>query len=67
MPKTLTDKDRLLNFAFRATTEELVDAISVLKAAHAAKVGGAAPRRTASKRAARPATPAKTPDPEQVN
>lgn len=40
MPKKLTDKDRLLAFAFRASTEELYDAISLLKAAHAAKVDG---------------------------
>lgn len=54
MPKALSDKDRILAFAFRATTEELSDAIAVLKAAHAAKVGGkgaprpvkAAPRRS---------------------
>lgn len=55
--KKLTDKERILNFAFTATTEELYDAICVLKAAHAAKAGGkgqprpvkpAAPRRPAA-------------------
>lgn len=40
MPKKLSDKDRILAFAFRATSEDLVDAIAVLKAAHAAKAGG---------------------------
>lgn len=40
MPKKLSDKDRLLAFAFRASTEELVDAIALLKAAHSAKAGG---------------------------
>lgn len=52
MPKKLTDKERILNFAFTATTEELYDAICVLKAAHAAKAGG--------KGAPRPVKPAAT-------
>jgi citrate lyase beta subunit len=62
MPKKLTDKDRILAFAFRATTEDLVDAIAVLKAAHAAKVSGAglpkpvaATKKRTRKRTPRPA------------
>lgn len=54
--KKLTDKERILNFAFTASTEELYDAICVLKAAHAAKSGGKGqPKPVASRARTRPA------------
>lgn len=41
MSKKMSDKDRLLAFAFRATADELEDAIGVFRAALSAKRGGA--------------------------
>lgn len=49
MPKKLTDKDRILAFAFKADAAELSDAIGVLKAALAAKTSKPRAPRTASK------------------
>lgn len=44
MPKKMSDRDRLLAFAFRATAEELEDAIGVFKAALRAKPSAGTPR-----------------------
>lgn len=47
--RKISDKDRLLSFAFTATTEQLEDAISVFKAALRAKQGVGAPRKRTAK------------------
>lgn len=60
MPRRVTDKERLLAYAFTADVPALEDAIAVLSAALKAKKGGGAPR--TRKPAQRPASAAaKTP------
>lgn len=53
MPKQLTDKDRILAFAFRAGVPELEEAAAVINAALRAKKGGG------SRSPAKPRTPSK--------
>lgn len=56
MPKALSDQDRLLAFAFRATDEQLEAAKKVIDAAIRAKGG------TERKLGKRPVKPAATPN-----
>jgi hypothetical protein len=44
MPKSISPKDRILSYAFTATTEQLEEAVSIFSAALKAKRGVSAPR-----------------------
>lgn len=67
MPKALTDKDRILAFAFRAEVKDLEDAKKVIDAAIRAKKGGSTPRKRAVSRTAGLPKPTGDKDNEPVN